>query len=131
MAEDLFDWKEIYFIEIAESRYGCEFISIYLEQNKVRLGFILWKSQNKVRLKIYFIEKVKIRYRLGLIHWKDQNKARLETDFIEHEKIRYGCGFISLKMLKWLFHSWGFIPFKMLKYFTAKDLFHLKCWDKV
>ena len=28
MAEDLLDWKEIYFIEIAEIRYGWGFISL-------------------------------------------------------------------------------------------------------
>ena len=69
-----------------------------------------------MRLKIYFIGKFKVRYDLGLIHRKGQNKARLEICFIEHEKTRYGCGFISLKILK---------------YFTAKDLFHSKCWNKV
>ena len=43
MTEDLFDLKEIYFIEISEIRYGWEFISLK-DQNKVRLGFILLKK---------------------------------------------------------------------------------------
>ena len=101
MGEDLYYWKEIYLIRIAEVRYDWGFYSIK-------------KSRSKVRLKIYFIEEVKIRYGLGLIHGKGQSKARLEICFIEHEKFRYGCKFISLKMLK---------------YFTAEDLFHSKCWN--
>ena len=86
----------------------------FIENTKIRYGWDLfyWKSQHKVWLKMYFI--VKIRSSLGLIHWKGQNKARLEIYFTEHEKIKYSCGFISLKMMK---------------YFTAEDWFHSKCWN--
>ena len=52
MTEDLFYWKEIYFIEIAEIRYGW--------------GFILLKKKQSIA-GIRSIEKVDIRYGWKLI----------------------------------------------------------------
>ena len=86
-----------------------------------------WKYQNKVRLGFILLKKLKIRYGwkfillktrcdLGLIHSKVQKLGKTGDLYIEHEKIRYVCGFISLKMLK---------------FFTAEDLFLSKWWNKV
>ena len=47
MAEDLFYWKEIYFTEIAEIRYGWRFVSL--------------KKPKQSTVGLYSIEKVEIR----------------------------------------------------------------------
>ena len=59
MAEDIFYWKEIYFIEIAEIRYGWGFIS--LKKNKIKYGWDLfyWKSWDKVGLRINTLKRPK------------------------------------------------------------------------
>ena len=52
---------QVYIIENAELRYSCGLIPLKKLKRGTVGNLTNWKSQNKVRLEIYFIEKSKIR----------------------------------------------------------------------